>query len=215
MDYETEEQQVEAIKKWWKENRSLVIAGILLGATVVFGWRYYDNYQKNHAEYASDVYDSIIQTVARSQNADDLQIKVNELLADYADTPYASLSALVLAKKQLKSGDFTKAQQQLEWVVNNANQEELRHIARLRLTRLLFSGKQYDAALKLLDVDFPESFAVMYEELKGDLYVAQGEINQARAAYDKAILSSGLQAGKWLKLKRDDLGSSDKSEPSA
>ncbi len=215
MDYETEEQQVEAIKKWWKENGSMVMAGVLLGIVVIFGWRYYDNYQKNHAEYASNVYNSVMQIVATGQGADDLQIKVNELLAEYSDTPYASLSALVLAKQQIKSGDFTKAQQQLEWVINNADQEELRHIARLRLTRLLFAGKQYDAALKLLNVDYPKSFAVMYEELKGDLYVAQGELNMARVAYDKAILNSGLQAGKWLKLKRDDLGSSEKQEPSA
>jgi len=215
VEYETEEQQVEAIKKWWKENGKLVIAGILLGIAVIISWRSYDDYKKNHAEYAGNVYDSIMQTVATSQNTDDLQIKVNELLAEYSDTPYASLSALILAKKQAMSGDLVQAQQQLEWVVGNSTQEELRHIARLRLTRLLFSDKQYDVALKLVSVDYPQSFAVMYEELKGDIYVAQGEPDQARVAYDKAILNSGLQAGKWLKLKRDDLGSPEKSEPSA
>lgn len=215
MDYETEEQQVEAIKKWWKENGSLVMVGIIVGVAVIFGWRYYAESKNSHAEYAGNVYDSIVKSVTTSQNADELQVKVNELLAEYSDTPYASLSALVLAKKQIKSGDVVKAQQQLEWVVNNSTQEELRHIARLRLTRLLFSGKQYDAALNLLNIDFPDSFAVMYEELKGDLYVAKGELNKARVAYDKAILTSGIQADKWLRLKREDLGPSEKSEPSA
>lgn len=213
MEYETEEQQVEAIKKWWKENSSFVIAGVILGASAIFGWRYYGDYKITHAEYAGNIYENIMQSPA-NQNANDLQIKVNELIAEYADTPYASLSALILAKKQAVAGDYTKAQQQLQWVVSNSTQEELRHIARLRLTRLLFAGKQYDEALKLLNIDFPKSFAVMYEELKGDLYVAQGELGQARVAYDKAILNSGIQADKWLKLKRGDLGSSTQLEPS-
>jgi predicted negative regulator of RcsB-dependent stress response len=215
VEYETEEQQVEAIKKWWKENGKLVIAGVVLGFAIIVSWRYYNDSQQKHAEYAANIYEGIMQSVVLNQNADGILVKVNELLAEYSDTPYASLSALVLAKKQLKSGDYTKAQQQFEWVIANSGQEELRHIARLRLARLLFSGKKYDAALKLLNVDFPKSFAVMYEELKGDLFVAQGEFSQARVAYDKAIVTSGLQVGKWLKLKRDDLGFSEKAEPSA
>jgi predicted negative regulator of RcsB-dependent stress response len=212
MDYETEEQQVEALKKWWKENGNMIFAGIAVGAILIVGWRYYNSYQQTHAEYASQSYENIVNIVTTSSDTTDAQAKANELYASYSDTPYASLSALMLAKKQLQKGEMQQAIQQLEWVVNNASQEELTYIARLRLARVLMASNKNDKALELLGVDIPVSFTALYEELKGDIYVSKGELDQARVAYDKAILSSGAQSSKWLKLKRDDLGVSDISK---
>ena len=72
--------------------------------------------------------------------------------------------------------------------------------------RVLNSMKQYDQSLSIADTSYPDSFAALYQELKGDALLGKGEINLARIAYDKAILSAGVQANRWLKLKRDDLG---------
>ncbi|MGU3844696.1 YfgM family protein, partial [Vibrio diabolicus] len=41
--YDTEEQQVEAIKDWWKENGKAVIIGAVVGLGGLFGWRYYQD----------------------------------------------------------------------------------------------------------------------------------------------------------------------------
>ena len=215
VDYETEEQQIEAIKKWWQENKGTVIGGIVLGLGVIFGWRYYGNYQQNQTELASALYDNILIAATSNQDLNEQQMRVNTLTAEYAGTPYASLAALVLAKQQADNGEIVKARQQLEWVVSNSKRPEIQHIARLRLMRILFAAKQYDEALDVANIDYPESFAAMYEELKGDLYSAKGELDQARIAYDKAISVSGPQANQWLKLKRDDLGPGKTSEPSA
>ena len=136
-----------------------------------------------------------------------------ELFASYSDTPYASLSALMLAKKQLQKGDIQQAIQQLEWVINNAQQAELVYVSRLRLARVMLASNQTDKALEVLNIDYPSSFAVLFEELKGDIYVSRKELDQARVAYDKAILSSDNRPGKWLKLKRDDIGSFNAAEP--
>jgi len=213
MDYETEEQQIEALKKWWKENGSMVIAGIAIGVIMIVGWRYYGNYQKTHAEYASQTYESVVQTLSTTMDTTDAQAKVNELFSSYSDTPYASLSALMLAKKQLQKGEMQQAMQQLEWVINNAQQTELIHIARLRLARVMLASGQTDKALEIINIDYPSSFAALYEELKGDIYVSRKELDQARVAYDKAILNSGIQPSKWLKLKRNDLGAFNTTEP--
>ncbi|MCW8957149.1 MAG: tetratricopeptide repeat protein [Gammaproteobacteria bacterium] len=97
----------------------------------------------------------------------------------------------------------------------NSDNVELQHIARLRLMRVLTSMNEFDQALALANMDIPNSFVALYEELKGDAYLAKGDINQARVAYDKAILKSGMQANQWLKLKRDDLGEIELNEPSA
>jgi predicted negative regulator of RcsB-dependent stress response len=81
--------------------------------------------------------------------------------------------------------------------------------------RVLFASENYDEALALANIDYPESFAALYEELKGDLYTARGELDKARAAYDSAILHSPDQANRWLRLKRDDLGNVTRTEPAA
>lgn len=215
MDYETEEQQLEAIKSWWKENGTMVIAGIVLGLGAIFGWRYYGDYQQQKAQLASSIYDTVLQAAVVNDDLGEQQTRVNRIMAEYGDTPYASLSALVLAKQQLENGEAVQARQQLEWVVKNAERPEIQHIARLRLIRVLFAGNNYDEALALANVDYPESFTALYEELKGDLYSARGDIDKARDAYDRAILHGGTQANRWLQLKRDDLGMPEQAAPSA
>lgn len=215
MDYETEEQQLEAMKKWWKENGNMVIFGIVLGVGAIFGWRFYVDYQQQHRQQASVLYETVLESVADQANMDDQQVKVNRLLGEFKDTPYAELSALMLAKEQLDKGEATQAIQQLDWVMKNARQPAMQHIARIRLIRVLFASGQYDQALQLANIDYPESFAAIYEELKGDLHTRRGDLEQARAAYDAAIAHGGEQASKWLKAKRDDLGYSNKVEPAA
>jgi predicted negative regulator of RcsB-dependent stress response len=213
MEYETEEQQIEAIKNWWKENATLIFSGIAVGVILIVGWRYYISNQQTRAEHASQSYEEIVQILSTSIDTTNAQVKANELYAAYSDTPYASLSALILAKKQVQKGEIQQAIEQLEWAVNNAQQAEITHIARLRLIRVLLASKQTDRALEMVSIDYPASFAALYEELKGDIYVSKGAFDEARIAYDKAILSSGLQAGKWLKIKRNDLGPINFIEP--
>ncbi len=215
MDYETEEQQVEALKKWWKENGRVVIAGLILGVVVIAGWRFYVDYKKQHSEMASAIYENVM--LAANANADlaEQELRVNNLMAEYADTPYATLAAMVLAKQQIQKGDAIKAQQQLDWVVKHTKQPELQHLARLRLARVFLSNQQYDQAEMLLSIDYPQSFTALYEELKGDVYLAKGDKDNARLAYDKAILAAAGQANPLLKLKRDDLGFAEMSEPSS
>ncbi|MDH5734600.1 MAG: tetratricopeptide repeat protein [Gammaproteobacteria bacterium] len=215
MDFETEEQQIEALKKWWKDNGRTIIAGFVIGVSVIAGWRYYIDYQRNHAEYASSVYEKILLATNNKDAIAQQQMDVNKLLAEYSDTPYASLAALIFAKSQFENGDVINAQQNLEWVMLNSKQAELKHLARTRMIRLMASMQKYDDALKLATVDYPESFAVIYEELKGDIYVFMQRFDDARAAYDKAILASSQQPSQWLRLKRDDLGEPMLKEPSA
>lgn len=216
MEFETEEQQLEALKKWWKENASMVIFGVALALAAISGWRFYAEYTQSHAEAASLIYETVITDASAGQNPTEQQTRVNDLMAEYADTPYASLAALALAKQQLFKGELLNARQQLEWVVNHSSQVELQNIARLRLIRILFANNELDQALALANTAYPESFAAMYEELKGDLYVAQGKKELARAAYDKAMQYSSNQTSGLLKLKRDELGQSNtSSEPAA
>jgi len=205
MDYETEEQQLEAIKKWWKENSSMVVTGVAVGVAAIFGWQYYQTEAIQHSEQASVLYEQVLILSENPAKINDQLASANQLEADFSNTPYASLSALIIARQHIATGKIEKAQQQYQWVIDNATQDELKYLAKIRLSRLLLSDNKIDQTLALLNETYPESFKEMVLELKGDALLMQGNKAQAKAAYIEAkMLSNG--SNRWLQLKIDDIG---------
>jgi len=205
-EYETEEQQVEALKKWWKENGTSLIVGLFVGVSALFGWRYYVEQNNIHALQASDLYMQVMQSAAL-QRVDDKTIDINnKLINEYSDTPYAALSSLALAKVEYEKDNVDVAVAQLELAIKHANDDLIKQISSLRLVQLYIEQKQYSEAEVLLNKPHHAAYDAQVEELKGDLYNAKGDLAQARTAYDKAINLQGLAASKWLKLKRQNLG---------
>lgn len=205
-EYETEEQQVEALKKWWKENGTSLIIGLFVGVSGLFGWRYYVDHKHAHSVQASDMYMQVMQSAAL-KNVNDKTLDIyNQLINDYADTPYAALSSLALAKFEYEKDDADAAVAQLELAVKHANDDAIKQIANLRLASLYIEQKNYEEASVLLNKSHDAAYDAKYEELKGDLYLAKGDVDQARTAYDKAISLLGIEASRWLKLKRQNLG---------
>lgn len=204
MDYETEEQQLEAIKKWWKDNSSMIVTGVSVGVASIFGWQFYQQNTIQHTEQASIIYEYVVSSTKSNENIIEQQTRVNQLTAEYSDTPYASLTSLLLAKQYLTAGEPEKAIQQLQWVTENAGQDELEYLAKIRLARVYFSLAQTAEALKIVNQEFPESFKAIVLELKGDLLVSQGEMDNAKSVYLEAQGYSS--ASRWLQVKIDDLG---------
>ncbi len=207
-EYETEEQQVEALKKWWKENSTSLIIGLFVGVSGLFGWRYYVDQNNFHATQASDLYMQVMQSAALN-TVDDRIIDINnKLINEFSDTPYAALSSLALAKSEYEKGNVDAATAQLEIAVKHASNDVIKQIANLRLAKVYIEQSKYDEALALLSLSHAAAYDAQYEELKGDLYLAKGDVALARAAYDKAIDLQGAAASRWLKLKRQNLGAS-------
>lgn len=216
MKYETEEQQIEALKGWWQANYLQVIGGLVIGLGLILGWRYYTAHQHDHAAQASDSYSDYLSMFATP--GQDSQAKgevADKLLDEYGNTPYAALAAMAQAAKDAEAGNMQAAESRLQWVVGNARQSELKHIASLRLGRLYLAQNRLDEALKIVNGQYPESFTTNFQELKGDILVAKGESGAARTAYDKAIMHAGETASPWLMLKREDLGNTEFPEPEA
>ncbi len=68
--------------------------------------------------------------------------------------------------------------------------DEHRGIARIRLAAVLLDLKKYAEAVQVLDANKDEAWAAMAADLKGDIFFAQGRIDEARAAYKLAIEKS-------------------------
>jgi predicted negative regulator of RcsB-dependent stress response len=204
MAYETEEQQVEALKKWWQENGRYLIFGVVLGLGILFGWNSWKDHRETQGMAASDLYSQLTGAV-ESSALEDAKAFETKLLQDYDGTPYAALGALAMARIYVEQDNLDEAEKKLRWAMDNANEQELKEVSRLRLAQVLVAMEKYDDALSLLGSELPAAYVSLVEELRGDAFRAKGNFDEARAAYDKALLTAGGRS-EYLQLKRDSLG---------
>jgi len=207
--YETEEEQLEAFKRWWKENGQSTIVGLVMGIAIILGWNYWQDHKKAQAGQASALYGQLIQAEAADKK-DSAEKLAERLQEHYPKTEYAAYGGLVLAKIKVQQGDVPKAQAILTGIAAGSNRE-LSNIAKIRQVRLMLAGGQYEQGLKLInDVDpaTSSSFSGNYDELVGDLYVALDRLDEARSSYQKA-LENGYKSP-LLSLKIDDLTAPEK-----
>lgn len=207
-DYDhEEEEQIEALEAWWKENGKSVIWGIAAGFAMLFGWRSWQNYQYQQSQVASTLYDVVL-AAPHQPNSPQLDDNAQKILSDYTNTGYASLTSLLKANRQIEAGQTQPAQASLQWVIDNSSLPELKAIAQLRMAKLLINNNDFDGANKFLAAVTSTAFQSAVEELRGDLLVAQQKPADAIVAYEKALKDESLaqQHRQWLQLKRDNLG---------
>ncbi len=205
--YRTEEEQAEAVKKWWKENGTSILAGITIGIVAIFGWRGWNSQQIINAEQASTLYEQMI-VASRNDDPDNIRIYADRIIEEHDSTAYALFAKMMLAKLATENNELGEAEKHLRWILDNNNQPEIQHVATLRLARVLIAADQLDQASRLLTNDNPGEFIARYEELRGDIYVKQGKTDDARKAYQKALLNTVAteEAQSILEMKLDDLG---------
>jgi predicted negative regulator of RcsB-dependent stress response len=209
--YQTEEEQVESIKKWWAENSRSIFFGVGLGLFAIFGWQSWKEQVHTHAVEASDVYLQLEKSIKDSQN-DAALLLATELDTSYADTPYASLAGLQKAKVEMEKGDRAAAAKTLEKVAATAGNNSIQHIARVRSLRIRIGSGEMEAVIADIDSVIaekngvnPGEFIGQYEALKGDAYRLLGDVEKARFGYIAALRTATLDR-RLIQLKLDDLG---------
>jgi predicted negative regulator of RcsB-dependent stress response len=207
--YDLEEQeQLATLKAWWKDNGTQVVTAVALVVIVLAGWLGWNAYQRNQAAQASGLYDA----VQKAAGANDLKLvreSTGAILEQFPRTTYAAMAALVSAKAHFQGGDLKTAHAQLAWVAENAKDEGLQDIARLRLASVMLDEKAYDDALKVLDAKHGAAFDAEFLAARGDVLVAQGKKEEARSAYKAALdKSDAKDAGQrgFIQLRLDALG---------
>lgn len=149
---------------------------------------------------------------AESETAAAIRDTAEELMADYAATPYAVHAAFALAKLSVERGELAPAAQSLQWILDHTGGDDavLRHIARLRLASVLLAQNLPGPAIELLrrPVDATTGFTARYDELRGDAHLQSGDSDAARDAYRRGLdeLSADSIGHFLLKLKLDNLG---------
>ncbi len=197
--YDLEEQeQIDALKQFWRDYGRLVIAAALAFIVGVGGTQGWKHYKRTQAQKASQEFVKLEQAVAKG-DVNEIRHVAGEIVANYSATPYAAMSAMVVAGTERRAGDLDAAAERLEWAVENAKSEEVRVLARLRLAAVFLDQAKYDAALKQLDQTPGDAFAGLYADLRGDVLVAQGKTDEARAQYQQALEESSENSS-WRDL---------------
>ncbi|MBC7182958.1 MAG: tetratricopeptide repeat protein [Marinobacter sp.] len=208
----TEEEQIQAIKDWWKRNGSSLLIGIGAALAIVFGWQAWQNYQAQQRTEAANQFANLLN--AFSNQADEtsgetVAFVAKTLREDYSDSAYAVYGNLILARQQmLEESNPQEAIDSLKWALEkSAEHEALTLVVRNRLARAQFSAGQYDEALSTIDAaGSADAFDAVYSELRGDILLAQGDREGARKAYLAAREQSQQGRSGVLELKLADLG---------
>jgi predicted negative regulator of RcsB-dependent stress response len=232
--YDTEEEQVEALKSWWKENSTSTLVGLAMGIVIILGWNYWQDHKKAQAAQASSAYAQLLKaldddskdgggrapTVGALGNAgavaedkkDSVDKLAQRLQEQFKGSEYAAYSGLLQAKLKSQQGDLAAAKQILKTVAAESN-KHLSNIARIRLVRLMLATGEYEQGLQVInEVDAKEaiSYSANYDELVGDLYVALDRLDEARTSYQNALRNG--QSSPLLQFKIDDLTAQEKLE---
>lgn len=210
--YETEEEQIEAIKRWWKENGRSIILGLVLGIGGIGGFRFWQSNVDEQAKLGSMHFEEVVALSASDQK--EFIAKVLEVESEYAGKSYADLTAFVAAKKLVKEKDYKSAKEQLEWVIKNSSRESFVHIARIRLVKVMLQLNEAKEALSLIKDINSAGFESTYAELRGDLHAVLKDYTNAKAEYQVALnkINPGDRRGVAIEMKSNNLPVSDMSK---
>jgi|AntDeeMetagen192_2_1112575.scaffolds.fasta_scaffold04420_2 predicted negative regulator of RcsB-dependent stress response len=186
---EFDSEEMTRLKQWWNGNGMAIVMGAVVGLAVIIGWQGWNWYQDRQTTEAAGIYQQFQQGVV-SGNVNDAVLNTAERLKNnFAGTPYAANAALRLAGHFVAQEDYAEAREQLAWAMNNAANDGIRHIARVRAARLAWSQDDADKALKMLDAEHPSAFNALYAEVRGDILADQGDRDGAYKAYQQALES--------------------------
>ncbi len=180
-----EQEQLDELKAFWKQYGNLITWTLILALGAFAAWNGWNWWQRDQGLKAGAMYDEL-ERAALTGDAD----RVGRLFADLKDryprTTFAKQGGLLAARVQYDKGQADAAKAALTWVADQAGDDAYASVARLRLAGVLLDAKQYDAALKELDQAKAETFEALVADRRGDVLLAQGKRDEARAAYERA-----------------------------
>ena len=209
-----EQEQLDALKAFWKKYGNLItwLLVLVLGAFAAWnGWNYW---QREQGLKAGGMFEEL-ERASLAGDADKTGRVFADLKANFPRTTFAEQGGLLAAKLQFEKGQIDAAKASLNWVADNAAEEEIKTAARLRLAAVLTEGKEYDEALKVLAAATAPGFEALVADRRGDVLVIQGKKDEARVAYQAAYKAMGekIDYRRLIEAKLSALGAAPSAAP--
>ena len=198
-----EEQEINQLKDWWKENGKTIIVAFILGDGGMFGWRYWQAHQAEQIAQASAQYDALIYSAQQDEQAK--KANIEQFVQANSKTAYAVFALLDEAKKAAEKQDFAAAEANLNQALTQSQDEVLISIVALRLSAVQFQLGQLDNALTTLHQVKGESFNARKAILTGDIQVAKGDKVAAKKSFEQAQQSGSQLEQQMAKMKLNNL----------
>ncbi|ARG97628.1 YfgM family protein [Legionella micdadei] len=204
--YMTEEEQLAAIKNWWNKYSNVITVILSLILLITAGFKYWNWHQEKISTQASTAYERLMVAFS-NQDENSIQSYANQLIKDYGQTVYADAARLTLAKLLVTNDQYDKARENLEYVAQHSKMQPLKQVAKLRIARLFAAQRAYDKALAELTVVDDSAYLPVINELKGDIYAATGNYQQAIQSYKEAIteVRTNGMGNLFLEMKTNEL----------
>ena len=190
----TEEEQIEAFKRWWNEHGTKTVLLAVTLSAAYFGWNWYGDQKLKKAQQASVIYQEFVEANTTAQGValtdaqkEKMKTVADKLSASHANSVYNHLINLQLAKLAVDEKDYEKAAEVLQSVLSADLDESIKNLATLRFARVLFAQGKYDEAIAKTTSLSATSFGSVASELRGDIYMAQNRLIDADIAYREAM----------------------------
>jgi len=189
--YENENDQVDAIKRFFAENGKALAVGVILGVGALVGWRYWNSHQTESARSTSLSYQTVVSSLSAGKAED---LSAAEKFAADNKNAYGALASMELAQQFVDQNQLEKAAAQLQQGLAATSDENLNAVITLRLARVQVQLKQADTALKTLESVKGEGWAAIVADLRGEALLSKGDKQGARSAWEAGVKSNASPA---------------------
>jgi predicted negative regulator of RcsB-dependent stress response len=209
--HSTDEEKVEAIKKWLKDNGMWIIVGAAVGFGGVYGYRYMEAEKERHFKTASYTYSQLLKVKGDDAKKAEYENLSKELTTQFQDTIYNAYARFHIAQNEIENGALDKAVSQYEAIIKAYPKHAMSHIALIRKARVMTQNGQAEQAATLLEKAEKGEFFSQYAYTLGDIYMLLGQKDKARIAYTDAMDKGEGTVGSdpMLKIKLDSLAAAE------
>ena len=195
----TEEEQVEQVKKWWNSNGKQIIAGAVIGLAGIWGWNTYSDYQDKQSLNARGLY------LSYASDSNNLGA-YDKLTTDFSFSTYSDQAILLMAKYLFDAGSYAQALGVIKPLINNPS-SVIADTAALRVASIYLQLGQHDQALLILEGQSEDGFSGLVFNLMGDIHLDLGNHAESKKYYSLAIdnVSENSNLSQLIQIKLDDL----------
>ncbi len=183
-----EQEQLDKLKAFWQKYRNLITIVVTVTLFSYAGYSAYQWWRNSQAVAASQLFATMVSALEKNDQAQAFRA-ADDLQKDYGRTTYAAISSLVASKVASDGSDLEKTFSYLRWVAANASDDAYLAIAKLRLAGQLIergTEKDFAEADAILKTKAIVGFEGLWLERRGDWYLAQKKVTEARSSYEAA-----------------------------